>query len=555
MSLKARGYSQILSILMFILGACGLAYEYTVSKIASDLIGNSVQQWAMMIATMLFAMGMGADIQKRIPQRILADTVIFSQNVLALVGGCAPLLLIYCFSQAPEIYSVVQYGIALLLGTLIGFEIPIVMRLNEEASGEMKFNLAQVLKMDYIGALIGALLWTFVLVRVFGIEQISFILGMTTLVASGLCFWLYRDQVKRVRWRLAETGVVLVVLVLGLLNSDRLVIHAEQFLYKDEVVFSQTTAYQHIVLTKSSQGKLRCYINGHLQFDENDEYIYHEQLVHPVMQLCDQPRNILILGGGDGLAAREVLKYPSVEKITLVDIDPVMTDLASTHPDFIAMSEGSLLSSKVWKQFRSAVTPGEPDERVQVWQSSQRDPLGKTRYSVAEVDIINVDAGSFVMKNETLYDVVIIDFPDPSSPDLAKLYSKLFYHSLKQCLTPRGLIVQQSGSPYHAKEAFLCVGRTMEASGYQVLPYHDNVPSFGEWGWWIASPYRALNSEVVKEQLLSAEGLPETRYVTPEVMSTAFVFGKDQLATDQEAVTSLTQSSIYHYYLEGWQDK
>jgi len=438
---------------------------------------------------------------------------------------------------------------------LIGFEIPIVMRLNEEASGEMKFNLAQVLKMDYIGALIGALLWTFVLVRLFGIEQISFILGMTTLVASGLCFWLYQDQVKRVRWRLAETGVVLVVMVLGLVNSDRLVIHAEQFLYKDEVVFSETTAYQHIVLTKSSQGKLRCYINGHLQFDENDEYIYHEQLVHPVMQLCDQPRNILILGGGDGLAAREVLKYPFVEKITLVDIDPVMTDLASTHPDFIAMSEGSLLSSKVWKQFQSAVTPGELDERVQVWQSSQRDPLGKTRYSVAEVDIINVDAGSFVMKNETLYDVVIIDFPDPSSPDLAKLYSKLFYHSLKTCLTPRGLIVQQSGSPYHAKEAFLCVGRTMEASGYQVLPYHDNVPSFGEWGWWIASPYRALNSEVVKEQLLSAEGLPETRYVTPEVISTAFVFGKDQLATDQEAVTSLTQSSIYHYYLEGWQDK
>lgn len=537
-----------LGVLMFLLGGCGLAYEYTLSKIASDLLGNSVQQWATMIATMLFAMGMGADFQKHTPEHKLADRLVSTQVLLALLGGFGPLLMIHGFALMPQVYIIIQYALAFSVGLLIGYEIPLVMRINEATEPDMRFNLAQVLKMDYVGALVGALLWTFLLVRYLSIDRISFIIGLTTIASSLLCFFLYRKRLSGPRSRLAEMGVATALLAWGLVMGRELTLKAEQFLYRDPIVTSITTPFQHIILTENGGGNVRCYINGHLQFNEADEHIYHENLVHPAMHLAKRRENILILGGGDGLALREVLKYSEVRSVTLVDLDPVMTDLASTDPLLLRLNQGSMNDPRVKRVKVHGVSEGDAFTQS---EASQYDAFGTEMHEIATLHVINLDAAEFVKSAGTGHDVVIMDFPDPNSPDLAKLYGRPFYDNLKNVLNPGAVIVQQSGSAFHAKEAFLCIGRTLEAAGFPVIPYHDNVPSFGEWGWWIAST--SMSADETRKALSNLPKLEvSTEYLTPGVVSASMVFGKNQLVSTNRDFTSLTEPRVYHYHLQGW---
>ncbi len=542
-----------LSLLMFLLGGCGLAYEYTLSKIASDLLGNSVQQWATMIATMLFAMGLGAEIQKKIGEKELADLLLRSQLWLAVLGGCGPLLLIVTFAEMPALYIFVQYLLALVVGTLIGFEIPVIMRLNESEKPDMRMNLAQVLKMDYIGALLGALAWTFLMVRFLGIERISFVLAAITLLAAGISGFIFRHRLARKRLISIEFIIAILLVVGGLVFGKSLAVKAEQRLYRDPIVLSETTPYQHIILTRDHRDTLRCYINGHLQFDSTDEFIYHENLVHPVMELTSEKSSILVLGGGDGLAVRELLKYPQVETITLVDIDPAMTDLAAKDEGFVSLNKGSLTDARVRLRTGDGISDGETFTLVEPHQRRIARPKSE---AVAELHILNIDAASFVRSASGAYDVIILDFPDPSTPDLAKLYGRPFYESLKTHLNPGGMLVQQSGSPVHAKEAFLCVGRTLSASGFHALPYHDNVPSFGEWGWWLAWKNTGPDEHAVAARLRAIEKIQApTRYLTPGLIRASLEFGKQQLETHYDDITSLTEPKIYQHYLEGWQTR
>jgi len=546
--LPTRRERWMFGILMFLLGGCGLAYEYTLSKIASDLLGNSVQQWATMIATMLFAMGLGADLQKHIRAERLADRLISTQVLLALLGGCGPLIMIHGFALVPQLYILIQYGLAFVVGLLIGYEIPLVMRINEETEPDMRFNLAQVLKMDYVGALVGALLWTFVLVRYLSIDRISFVVGLTTIASAMLCYGLYRRRIACPRRRLVEIAGGAVLMGLGLAMGRGLTLKAEQFLYRDPIVTSLTSPFQHIVLTKNRSGNLRCYINGHLQFNEADEHVYHENLVHPAMHLATRRESVLILGGGDGLALREVLKYPDVRAVTLVDLDPMMTQLASADPDLIRLNRGSMIDPRVKRFAAAGVSEGDPYLSA---TPNQYELFPTERHETAALRVLNLDAAEFVKSITGRYDVVIIDFPDPNSPDLAKLYGRPFYDHLENVLSPGAVIVQQSGSSVHAREAFLCIGRTLAAAGFNAVPYHDNVPSFGEWGWWIA-----VKGKPAAGTRAMLGNLPEltisTRYLTSELVAASLVFGKNQLSSLHHDYTSLTEPRVYHYHLQGW---
>ncbi len=533
---------------MFLLGGCGLAYEYTLSKIASDLLGNSVQQWATMIATMLFAMGLGAEVQKHTPANSLADRLISTQVLLAVLGGFGPLIMIHGFALLPQIYIIIQYSLAFAVGMLIGYEIPLMMRINEEAEPEMRINLAQVLKMDYVGALVGALLWTFLLIRYLSIDRISFIVGLTTIASAILCYILYRKKIARPQLRIAELVVGGALVTAGLLMGRSLTLKAEQFLYQDPVITSLTSPFQHIVLTKNQSGNLRCYINGHLQFNEADEHIYHENLVHPAMHLATRREKILILGGGDGLALREVLKYPDVQSVSLVDLDPMMTELAATDPNLIRLNGGSMQDPRLIRKEAAGITEG--PEFIQT-QPSQHEKFSAESHPTATLHVINLDAAEFVKSAPGRFDVVIMDFPDPNSPDLAKLYGRPFYDHLERLLHPGGILVQQSGSTFQAREAYLCIGRTLKAAGFDAVPYHDNIPSFGEWGWWIATvgmpaSHTRGGLEKIPELVVS------TRYLTPELIQSSLVFGKDQLVSKHQDFTSLTQPRVYHYHLQGW---
>ena len=203
-----------------------------------------------------------------------------------------------------------------------------------------------------------------------------------------------------------------------------------------------------------TQGKLghRLFLNGNLQFAERDEYRYHEALVHPAMAAFSAggPKRVAVLGGGDGMAVREVLKYPSVESVTLVELDPAMTKLFSEQPTLVKLNGGALTSPKV--------------------------------------KVVNTDAFALAGEAGTdTFDVIIVDFPDPTNFSIGKLYTNSFYALLDKRLSASGYAVIQTTSPLVARKSYWTVAATIESVGLTATPYHAHVPSFGEWGFIIAS--------------------------------------------------------------------
>jgi spermidine synthase len=305
---------------------------------------------------------------------------------------------------------------------------------------------------------------------------------------------------------------VLTILMGLFFYSERMVHFFEDILYQDEIVYAEDTPYQRIILTRW-RNDIRLFLNGHIQFSSIDEARYHESLVHPALVgLGRDAERILILGGGDGLAVREILKWSSVEQIDLVDIDPAITELGRNHPMLTKLNENALQSDIV--------------------------------------TVTHQDAMLYLQESETFYDVVYIDLPDPNSETLSKLYSTSFYELVHRRLTSDGILVTQATSPYFAPEAFWCIEETLTetftAHNGTVYPYHINVPSFGEWGFVMASK---------REMDWSDKSLKiETKFLTTEKIPTLFVFGQD-IAKDRVDIESnhLLNPVLFHYYKRGWQ--
>ena len=570
-----RRETWILYLSMFTMGSCGIAYEYTLSKVASDLLGNSARQWALVIGIMMLFMGLGADFQKRFRDERLFNWFISLEAVLGLLGGLGPLILLHAFSWAPTHYALAQYGLVAVIGALIGLEIPILTRINESFSKELKINLGGVLKMDYLGSFVGSLLWIFALPFFFSITQTALVLGLVNLLVTGGTLIYFRRRVSTPGVMAWGIMISFAILLWAGSYSRRWTLSAEQRLYKDLIVLSETTQYQHITLTESHSGTLKCFINNHLQFSSADEHIYHENLVHPAMSIASRRARILILGGGDGLALREVLKYSEVEEVILCDLDPGMTELASNHPGFTQLNQGSLRDARVTvlenhklspldnlENNKSSESDPDPDSESDLKQnpdqhaviiSSKRPMQYGVEAEVATVDLIHLDASVFVEQFEGTFDVIIADFPDPNNRELAKLYSNGFYELIREKLSREGVFVQQSTSPFYARDAYLCIGKTMRSAGLTNLPYHDNVPSFGEWGWWIAK--RPDSGIQLQSSLLNLENMPvPTRYIHSGLVRANMEFGKGWLDDSEIEINTLTSDSVYHYYLEGWQE-
>ena len=553
-SLKKTGSreSLVLGLSMFVMGGCGLAYEYTYSKIASDLLGNSTRQWAVTIGVMLFFMGVGADLQKHLKERRLIDKLILSEIALGFFGGFGPIAMLYAYATFPSHYVLVQYFFISLIGLLIGLEIPLITRINESYSENLRVNLGRILKMDYIGSLCGALFWIFLLPRFFSMLETAFVLALITVATAGIALFYFRPLIHFFLPLLILLGLGFATLTYAFSRAADWTSYAEQRLFRDRIVFSETSRYQHIVLTESVSGEIACYINGRLQFNSADEFIYHENLVHPAMMIAPRRERILILGGGDGLALREVLKYPDVASVTLVDIDPRMTELAAENPHFVQLNDNSLASSRLVILHNNALVEA-GTEPIRISDQRSRNP--HYAVEVAQVSILNLDAAKFVELISGKYDVIIMDFPDPNALELAKLYSRRFYVLVSKRLAADGILVQQSTSPYHAREAFLCIGRTMKSAGLEVIPYHDNVPSFGEWGWWIGGHRERYSSESIRATINRVNEMAIfTRYLTPALLKASLVFGKGQLVSENEDITTLTSSRVFDYYLKGWEN-
>ena len=544
--------SFILYLATFIMGGCGLAYEYTLSRVAADLLGNSARQWALVIGVMMFCMGIGADLQKRLQDKGLIDKFIGAEILLGLIGGGGPLALLFTYGMAPNYYIVVQYAFIGSIGLLLGFELPLIARLNSVYISQLEVNLGKVLKMDYVGALTGALIWVFLLPRFFTLIETAFILGLLNLAAATILLVYFRSQVTFSKHLLTALLIAILSLTGGLFKSRHWTANAEQYLYRDRVILSRTTRFQHIVLTRSKANEISCYINGSLQFNSADEHIYHENLVHPAFALAKAQRRVLILGGGDGLAAREILKYQTVKELVLCDLDPEMTDLARNHPNFIELNHNSLNNARIKILKNNILISQNQDEIIRVPNQHQR--FGSRPEKVAKVTLVHLDAASLLEKLAGKFDIIIVDFPDPNNEELAKLYSRIFYRRLADRLAIDGIFVQQATSPYHAKEAFLCIGRSMAAADLSVIPYHDNVPSFGEWGWWIGGHQERWSQKELKNKLKQITSLAvQTNYLTPELINATLDFGKNQLSTKESEINTLVNHKIFTYYLKGWQ--
>jgi len=437
-----------LGILIFItvllIAACGLIYELIAGTLASYLLGDSVLQFSTIIGCYLFAMGIGSALSRYI-DRGLAYRFIWIELLLGVVGGCSSALLFLAFAYTQG-FQLLMYALVVVIGILVGLEIPLLMRL-VRSRYHFRDVVAHVLTFDYLGALGASLLFPILLVPYLGLVRSAMLFGIINVAVALWSTFLFANQISAEKSLRVLCFVVLCGLGIGFAEAKRITAAVEDNIYADEIILSRDTRYQHIVLTRFKDD-IRLFLSSHLQFSSRDEYRYHEALIHPGLSAIPVPRHVLVLGGGDGLAVREILKYPQIESVTLVDLDPEMTRLFSTNPMLTALNQKSFLSPKV--------------------------------------HIINSDAFPWVDSNTDSFDFIVIDFPDPTNYSLGKLYTTTFYKAVARHLSTQGLMVVQSTSPMFARDSYWCIAETLKQSGLQTYPYHVYVPSFGEWGFVIA---------------------------------------------------------------------
>ncbi|WP_216851111.1 polyamine aminopropyltransferase [Acidisphaera sp. L21] len=440
----------LLLVSVFVIATCGLVYELIAGTLASYLLGDSVTQFSTVIGVYLSAMGVGSWLSGRLERDLLA-LFIRTEILIGLVGGFSAAALFLLFDQVTS-FRIPLYGIVGVIGVLVGVEIPLLLRILQ-ARFAFKDLVARVFTFDYIGALFASLLFPLILVPHLGLIRSGLLFGMLNVAVALWLLFSLGDEVRWVRGHRVAGIAALVALLVGFVYADRIMAISEAAVYADPVIYAQSTPYQRIVLT-ASRRDLRLFLNGNLQFSSRDEYRYHEALVHPGLAAVNTPNRVLIFGGGDGLAAREVLKVDAVQSITQVELDPAMVRLFSANTMLSSLNNAAFASPKLHVITADAF----------VWLKQQS------------------DAGS-----AEKFDYIIVDFPDPSNYAIGKLYSLTFFRLLRQRLAPGGAIVVQSTSPYVARQSFWCVAATLEAAGFRTLPYHAYVPSFGEWGFVLAS--------------------------------------------------------------------
>lgn len=551
----------LLALVMFMTGACGLVFEYIMSTVSTYILGNSIEQFSITIALMLFMMGISGYAQKFISDKNLVEKFIFVEVLIALIGGFAPIGIYAAFGIMEQNFNLVHYFFVCSIGALIGLEIPLVMRFNQKFSESLGVNIATIYGPDYIGSFVGALIWSFYLLRKFPLTEIGFILAGANIFVAFVTLLYFSKHNFVNRKKLSIFAVILAtgLLVFGYSQNGKWNVSLQQKLYEDPIVFSKTTKYQVLTMThRKDIDEYRFYINGHLQFSSADEMIYHEQLVHPVMSIVPDHKKVLVLGGGDGMALREILKHDDVESVTLVDLDADMVKFCASDKILTRLNRDSFANAKVKVRTTSSVT-GEgtrpiyiENDKVKLKKMHNKFMAKPEVEKIATVNVINIDADKFVGEIGEKYNVVIIDFPDPNAIELTKLYSKEFFLKVKRLLSENGMIVIQSTSPYHAKEAYLCIRRTMDAAGLTTLPYHDNVPSFGDWGW-IMAWKDEIPESAVRERIANMEIKVRTKYLTPEVFRSALVFGKGSLTSKYDDVNTLMFPTLLEKYInESW---
>ena len=545
----------LLLSIMAVGAACGIVYEYLLAHYAGRVLGNVDVAVYGMIGVMVAFMGVGAFFARTVKNpytgfawlevtiSVLGGTAVLVMAAVVSYAFVLPTELQQTFGLDPTVITnggpvhalrqfskVVPYLLGAVLGFFIGMEIPFIARIREDLYERVENNAGTVYGVDYIGGGVGAAIWVWVC-----LSQPIIISAATTALLNlflglifALSFW------HKIRWVavLVLFKLLICILLLAVLFKGSEWVNAmNSMLYKDQVVYSNNTRYQNLVVTQrviGGQGEpiLSLFINGRLQFSSADEDIYHAMLVSPAMLASARNERVLVIGGGDGLGVRDILSYEP-KSVTLVDLDPAMTLLFTGR-----------------------------DETADFWLSKQLTDLNRDALNDPRVSVINEDAFLYVehlVAQRENFDVIIVDLPDPNHPDLNKLYSAYFYRQLSNLLSGDGAMSIQSTSPYHSKDAFLSIGVTTKEAGLNTLQYHTNVPSFGEWGWTIATKHGTNALERIKAK---SEEAVKSDTIERDFIISSFVFPKpffDEVS--QIEVNRLSSPVLYTYHSKGWREQ
>ncbi len=508
MSKGVRNKKIFLIITTLLVGMCSIIYELLISTASSYFLGNSIRQFSLIIGFYMAFMGLGAYFSKWFKKDLLYQFVLI-EIVLGLIGAFSvPLTYLYFLYADLDGFNLFVFLIISAIGILTGLEVPLLTRILE-SDFSLKDNISNILTFDYLGALIATIAFPFFLIPFVGIYKSSLFFGMLNIVVGLVTYIHFRKEIdhsgKKRKLIFLIISALLALIIFCLASSARFLKSWNDGIFKHPVIYNQQSPYQDITITNNGR-EFRLYLNGAIQFSSRDEYRYHESLVHLPMMQIENPKRILLLGGGEGLAAREVLKY-DVELLEIVDLDPAITDLSRDMALIKDLNEASLHSEKV--------------------------------------KIYNEDAFTFLIKNKTKYDVIISDLPDPTSESLARLYSNAFYHLILQSLQKKGIFVTQATSPELTERAFWCIDQTINTSGFpHTYPYQVNIPSFGNWGFVMAAQFPLP---------LHFDETISTKYLEAATLQHLFYFPKDKRDVDIQANT-LDQPVLLDYYLQHWND-
>ncbi len=497
----------ILLLSIAVVALCGIVYELIIGAVSTYLLGNSIYQFSITIGFFMFAMGVGSFLSQFIRSN-LVQNFIFVEIILALIGGVCSISLFLTFPFTPFMYQTVMFAFIFSIGTLVGLEIPILTRILSQVGGVRK-SIANVLSIDYVGALIGSVAFPLLLLPSLGLVRASFAIGLINIFVAFLNVVYLRKYLKNPNLMMAIVSGIFILLFGLTMYASKLTAVAQQNLYFDQVIWHKQTPYQKLVVTHDWKKRdLRLFIDGHIQFSESDEHRYHESLVHPVMAIPGKVENVLVMGGGDGLAVRELLKYPNIKRIDLVDIDPDMTKMGKSFPPLVKINRNSLSDKKV--------------------------------------HIYNEDGFIFIKRKGPVYDRVILDFPDPHNEVISKLYSTEFYTMLARRMSDQGVLITQSSSPFFARQAFWSIEKTLKTAFTKTRSFHVTIPAFGVWGFNMASKGDNLQIGDIKAP---------TKFLTKEIWQAATVFGKDTSRIASVPSNSIFEPVLYQLYLQDIQGK
>lgn len=513
MSEKKNKQSKAIYWASGIVSVCGIIFEVLFGAAGSYLLGDGVKQYTLTISLFLTGMGIGASISERVTKNLILSFV-WIEYLIGILAGFSTFLLFGVSAFLSEgMDSLFLYTITLVVGGLTGVELPILIRKANEIGVTVQKSTARVLFSDYAGGLIGGILFVYLFRPEFGLVKTAFIVALINVIVALWILLYFKKEIKTFKRHFTAGIAIFLLLIVGIFFGEETAFTFEQKLYRDPIIYTEQTAYQQIILTKE-QGDLRLFLDGQLQFSSTDEHRYHETLVHPTMATAEKKENILILGGGDGLALRELQKYDEVKSMTLVDLDPKVVELGKTNRDIVTLNKHSY-----------------EDERV---------------------NVVNEDAFQYLKRDKQFYDVILVDLPDPNNESLNKLYTLEFYQLLRNHLTPGGSMMIQATSPTFATEVYWSINQTVQAANLQTANLHVDVPSFGDWGFVLAK------REPVN--LKDAKITVETEFLTNDVLDGLTTFGKD---IDKDIVdekgrkvpietNTLTRPTIIEKYEKAW---